>query len=130
MDIDSQQMYAPKRASGYVGKSKLKSVSNASVRSKSMRSGMSRKSHLSRRKQTKRFNEDVDTMSRKSKASYHPSKPHVKNYKPQADQQAIADHNRMLQAGKIYISLAVYIHLLLTFYSRKAQKCCTQWTRI
>lgn len=89
-------MYAPRKASGYVGKSRL---STTSIRSKSMRSGMSRRNHLSKRKPTKRFNEELDAMSRKSKASYYPSKPSVKNYKPQGNQQVIADQNKEMQAG-------------------------------
>jgi len=90
-------MYAPNKARGYVGKSRL---STASVRSKSMKSGMSRRSHLSKRKPTKRFNEELDTISRKSKASYYPTKPSVKNYKPQVNHQEIEDQNRLLQAGR------------------------------
>lgn len=91
-------MYAPKRQSGYIGKSRLKDPSNASVRSKSMRSGMSRRSHLSKRKPTKRFNEELDVMSRKSKASYHPSRASVKNYRPQGETQ-IPDQNKKLIKG-------------------------------
>lgn len=97
-------MYAPNKAGGYIGKSKLKGVKGSSVRSKSMRSGLSRRSQLSKRKPTKRFNEELDVMSRKSKASYHPSKQSVKNYAPQPDQQQLQqksfDYNQKLQAGK------------------------------
>mmetsp|Transcript_17430 Transcript_17430/g.15367 ORF Transcript_17430/g.15367 Transcript_17430/m.15367 type:complete len:264 (-) Transcript_17430:59-850(-) len=93
----SQTMYAPKRQSGYVAKSRLKDPSNASVRSKSMRSGMSRRSHLSRRKPTKRFNEDLDAMSRKSKISYQPSKASVKNYKPQVETQAVEQNKKVIR---------------------------------
>ena len=84
----SQGMYAPKMTGGYVAKSKLKHSSGGSVRSKSMRSGMSRRSHLSKRKPTKRFNEEFDAISRQSKASNHPMRPSVKNYKPQAERTA------------------------------------------
>ena len=101
-------MYAPKKSGGYIGKSRLKGVSTASVRSKSMRSGLSRRSHLSKRKPTKRFNEELDVVSRRSKASYHPSKASSKHYMPQADPQQVQhqmqqksfDYNKKLQAGK------------------------------
>ena len=93
-------MYAPKRSSGYVGKSRLKDPSNASVRSKSMRSGMSRRSHLSKRKPTKRFNEELDVVSRKSKASYHPSKPSVKNYKPQVEAPVVEPNRETYKIEK------------------------------
>jgi hypothetical protein len=77
----SSQMYGPKMSGGYVAKSRLKGSSASSVRSKSMRSGMSRRSHLSKRKPTKRFNEELDSISRKSKASYHhQSRAVPKNY--------------------------------------------------
>ena len=72
-------MYAPKRTSGYVAKSKLKDPSTASVRSKSVKSGVSRRSHLNRRKPTKRFNEELDVLSRKSKVSNQFSRASVKN---------------------------------------------------
>lgn len=62
-------MYGPNMTGGYVAKSRLKTPSTASVRSKSMRSGMSRRSHMSKRKPTKRFNEQLDTMSTRSKPS-------------------------------------------------------------
>jgi predicted RNase H-like nuclease (RuvC/YqgF family) len=84
----SHGMYAPKMTGGYVAKSKLKYSSGDSVRSKSMRSGMSRRSHLSKRKPTKRFNEELDAISRQSKASNHPMKPSVKNYRPQVEKSA------------------------------------------
>lgn len=72
----SQNMYGPKVAGAYVAKSRLKDGSNASVRSKSMRSGMSRRSQLSKNKKpSKRFNEDLDAMSIRSRPSQHPSKP-------------------------------------------------------
>lgn len=67
----SQFSYAPKVTSGYIAKSRLKGSSNASVRSKSMRSGMSRRSQLSRKKPTKRFNEELDAVSRASKQRPH-----------------------------------------------------------
>lgn len=98
----SQGMYAPKMTGGYVAKSKLKYSSGDSVRSKSMRSGMSRRSHLSKRKPTKRFNEELDAISRQSKASNYPMKPSVKNYRPQVEKPAaiekpsIAENKRNL----------------------------------
>lgn len=65
-------MYAPKMTTGYVAKSRLAGGSSAaSVRSKSMRSGLSRTSHLSRKKQSKRFNEELDVVSRSSKQKPH-----------------------------------------------------------
>ena len=71
----SQNMYGPKVAGAYVAKSRLKDGSNASVRSKSMRSGMSRRSQLSKNKKpSKRFNEDLDAMSIRSRPSQHPPK--------------------------------------------------------
>jgi hypothetical protein len=87
-------MYAPKKTGGYVAKSKLNNSSTTSVRSKSTRS------HVMKRRPTKRFNEEIDTISRHSKASFHPSRPSVKNYKPQVNQSAeiekptIIDHKR------------------------------------
>ena len=64
-----------------------------------MRSGMSRRSHLSKRKPTKRFNEELDVASRKSKASYYPSRPSVKNYKPQVETQP-PEQNKKQITGK------------------------------
>ena len=102
-------MYAPKKTGGYIGKSRLKAVSTASVRSKSMRSGFSRRSNLTKRKPTKRFNEELDVMSTRSKASYNPSRHSVKNQKPQVEQQPVQqksfDYNKKLQAGKFYSNL-------------------------
>jgi hypothetical protein len=69
--VGSQFSYGPKQTAGYIAKSRLKSTSSASVRSKSMRSGMSRRSHLSRKKPTKRFNEEIDAQSRASKPRAH-----------------------------------------------------------
>jgi len=88
-------MYAPKMPTNYyVGKSTMKGSSVASVRSKSMRSGMSRRSHLSKRKPTKRFNEDLDTMSRRSKASYHPSRASVKQNRAPIEKPTITDKKK------------------------------------
>jgi hypothetical protein len=92
----SQMMYAPKSSGSYVAKSRLKDGSNASVRSKSMRSGMSRRSHLSKRKPTKRFNEELDVMSRRSKPSHHPSRPSVRNYRPQIEKPAVVDKKKQV----------------------------------
>lgn len=69
----SASMYAPKVTSGYMAKSRLKPSSTASVRSKSMRSGMSKRSQLSRKKPTKRFNEELDVISRASTKPKGPS---------------------------------------------------------
>ena len=92
----SQNMYAPQVTGGYVAKSRLKDNSNASVRSKSMRSGMSRRGPMSKRKPTKRFNEDLDAMSKKSKQSYHPSRASVKNYKPQNEKTNVVDKKQQV----------------------------------
>lgn len=92
----TQNLYAPKMTGGYVGKSRLNNGSNASVRSKSMRSGLSRRSTMSKRKPTKRFNEDLDAMSRKSKPSYHPSRASVKNYRPQNESSNIIDKKKQV----------------------------------
>lgn len=90
----SQHMYAPKVTGGYVGKSKLKDSSAASVRSKSMRSGMSRRSNMSKRKPTKRFNEEIDTMSKRSKQP-HQRAP-VKNYNPQGEKPSVEDKKKQV----------------------------------
>jgi hypothetical protein len=89
-------MYAPKNTGGYVAKSKLNHSSTTSVRSKSTRS------HVMKRRPTKRFNEEIDNVSRQSKASFHPARPSVKNYRPQVNQSAeiekptIIDHKRSM----------------------------------
>jgi hypothetical protein len=92
----SQGMYVQRANPGYVGKSRLKTSSAASVRSKSMKSGMSRRSHMSKRKPTKRFNEELDTMSRKSKQSYYPSRGSVKHYKPQMEGPNVAEKKQQV----------------------------------
>lgn len=80
----------------YVAKSRLKDPSTASVRSKSMRSGMSRRSQVSRRKPTKRFNEELDTMSRRSKPGYHQARGSVKPYKQNVGGPSIDDKKKQV----------------------------------
>lgn len=90
-----QGMYGPRLPSGYVGKSRLKTSSAASVRSKSMRSGMSRRSQMGK-KPTKRFNEELDTLSRRSKPSYHPSRSSVKHNKPQIEKPSVEEKKKQM----------------------------------
>lgn len=93
----SQNMYGPKVTGAYVAKSRLKDGSNASVRSKSMRSGMSRRSQLSKNKKpSKRFNEDLDAMSIRSRQSQHPTKPVGKEPKMQIEKPTIAEKKNKL----------------------------------
>lgn len=93
----SQNMYGPKVAGAYVAKSRLKDGSNASVRSKSMRSGMSRRSQLSKNKKpSKRFNEDLDAMSIRSRPSQHPAKPAVKEQKQQIEKPTINEKKKQV----------------------------------
>lgn len=82
-------MYGPRITGGYVAKSRLKGSSAASVRSKSMRSGMSRRSQLSKHKKpTKRFNEDLDAMSIRSRPAQPPAKPVAREFVPEEPKRA------------------------------------------
>lgn len=80
----------------YVAKSRLKDPSTASVRSKSMRSGLSRRSQANGRKPTKRFNEELDTMSRRSKPGHHHARGSVKPYKQNAGGPSIDDKKKQV----------------------------------
>ena len=92
----SGMYYAPKVTSGYIAKSRLKG-SATSVRSKSLRSGMSRRGQLTRKKPSKRFNEELDAMSRASKPrpqNYPASKPQAFN--KAAPAKPIVDEKKQL----------------------------------
>jgi hypothetical protein len=90
-------MYAPKVTSGYIAKSRLKGSSAASVRSKSMRSGMSRRSQLSRKKPTKRFNEELDVVSRTSKQPKpHNYSVHKQSVTKQVPSRPVVDEKKQL----------------------------------
>ncbi len=93
----SQNMYGPKATGAYVAKSRLKDGSNASVRSKSMRSGMSRRSQLSKNKKpSKRFNEDLDAMSIRSRPSQHPGKTVVRDQKQPIEKPTINEKKKQV----------------------------------
>lgn len=96
MSYQPSGMYAPKVKFGYIAKSRLKGSAN-SVRSKSLRSGMSRRSQLIRKKPSKRFNEELDAMSKASKPkphNYPASKPQTLN-KP-VPAKTITDEKKQL----------------------------------